>query len=640
MKRLKEYIRKLDSFGVSYNFKYKSKEKYTTSFGGIVTLIFIGLALFIGIYNFIPFYNKKNFTTLYYVLKLAETEQIDFSKSRVSFSIGLNCRTGSDGTKAEDLFNIKFKYNYWDIQDGEYVRKIDFIETHPCTYADFYNDFNKTFDDSKIYKYQCLDDLSRSIEGIYASPVFSYYEFNVDAKNNSRQLLDKIESYLIENDCKLQIYYIDNTVDIEDYKNPIKSYLEADFIQINPTLSIRRNMYFMNQHLYDDDTYISLLTSPSVEETKLSSIYSRYEEYSLYQGLNRTNSSSDYLNWAKLFFRADTKRNDVKRKYQNIMEFYADASSLLIAFYEILLIIFNYINTFYAELSLSKKIFFFKESKNEKIKISRKYSKKISDILLLSNNSTNSRNFQPNNNNNQNKRYITTSNNSSEIDNNIDKNSRKIIPKKSKPYIEIQSVNNFDIRSESIDQSIAVLKKQKIRNNKVAHKKYIDNVHKPNEKREISNIKIDEEALKRNYEDIQYNFNLFELFFVSFCKCCITKNLGMKNNLNEKANNILNSSVDIVSFVRNQILINIINETILDNDTKSIINFLCRPIISINNNNKSEFSEFYQSYKESDFDKFSQEIIQLIEKPKKKMREKKLILLSKRHLKEFLIFDT
>lgn len=79
---------------------------------------------------------------------------------------------------------------------------------------------------------------------------------------------------------------------------------------------------------------------------------------------------------------------------------------------------------------------------------------------------------------------------------------------------------------------------------------------------------------------------------------------------------------------------------ILDNDTKSIINFLCRPIISINNNNKSEFSEFYQSYKESDFDKFSQEIIQLIEKPKKKMREKKLILLSKRHLKEFLIFDT
>ena len=43
------------------------------------------------------------------------------------------------------------------------------------------------------------------------------------------------------------------------------------------------------------------------------------------------------------------------------MEFYADASSLLIGFYEILIIIFSFINNFYAELSLSKKIFFFKE---------------------------------------------------------------------------------------------------------------------------------------------------------------------------------------------------------------------------------------------------------------------------------------
>ena len=34
-----------------------------------------------------------------------------------------------------------------------------------------------------------------------------------------------VENYLIENDCKLQIYYIDKTIDIDDYKYPIKSYL-------------------------------------------------------------------------------------------------------------------------------------------------------------------------------------------------------------------------------------------------------------------------------------------------------------------------------------------------------------------------------------------------------------------------------
>jgi hypothetical protein len=43
------------------------------------------------------------------------------------------------------------------------------------------------------------------------------------------------------------------------------------------------------------------------------------------------------------------------------MEFYADASSLLIAVFDILVVIFNYVDTFYAHHSLAKSIFFFKE---------------------------------------------------------------------------------------------------------------------------------------------------------------------------------------------------------------------------------------------------------------------------------------
>ena len=91
MKALNEFIKKFDLFGVSLTFKYKSKEKYTTFLGGIITLLFITLALVVGIFNFIPFYNRKNFTTIYYTLKLAETERIIFDKSKIAFSIGLNC---------------------------------------------------------------------------------------------------------------------------------------------------------------------------------------------------------------------------------------------------------------------------------------------------------------------------------------------------------------------------------------------------------------------------------------------------------------------------------------------------------------------------------------------------------------------
>ena len=638
MKGICGFLKVVDFFGVPYNFKYHAKENFTTSLGGIISLIFVVVCIALGIYNFIPFYNRKIFTTIYYTLNLAETEKVYFGKSKMAFSIGLNCWVGEDGTKAQDLFDVLHKYIYWDIQEGEYVRRIETIETHSCTYADFYNDFNKVFDDSKIYNYQCLDDLSRTIEGIYASPIFSYYEFNVNAKNNSKQLLDKIESFLIQNDCKLQIYYVDNTIDIDDYKNPIKSYIETDFIQLNPTLSKRKNIYFMNQHLYDDDYWIWFFNDQTDLETQLTSIYSRYEEYSLYQGLNRTNNSSDYLNWAKLFFRADTRKIYVKRKYQKVMEFYADASSLLDGVFRVLLIIFSYFNSFYAELSLSKKIFFFKELNDYNYNINNN-SKKVNDLLL-----------ECNSNKNQNSSTIETNyinirrvNSSSNVfarnvlrkDNTIEKSQKKNLGKRTKVKDEILSTNKFDIRADSVEQSVDKLKSNKLQTDNIFYKKDENNIESQVTINKNENEMENHNEIN-NYDDIKYEFNLLEIIFVSICKCCLLKKLRIKYNINEKAVNIINNSLDIVSFVQNVMLFNIINETILDAHVKSIVNFLSHPIISINkDNDKNDFEEFYRSYKESDFNKFSEDLTKLVQKPKKEIRERKLISFANKRLKDF-----
>jgi len=101
---------------------------------------------------------------------------------------------------------------------------------------------------------------------------------------------------------------------------------------------------------------------------------------------------------------------------------------------------------------------------------------------------------------------------------------------------------------------------------------------------------------------------------------------------------MLNNNLDVVIFVRNQMLFNILNETILEDQIKSIVNFLCRPIISINDDKtKNGLPQYYLQYKEDDFNKFSEEVIQLVQKPKMKRKEKKLILLSNIHLKNFLI---
>ena len=87
------------------------------------------------------------------------------------------------------------------------------------------------------------------------------------------------------------------------------------------------------------------------------------------------------------------------------------------------------------------------------------------------------------------------------------------------------------------------------------------------------------------------------------------------------------------------ILIDIINQTILDDKTKDIINFLSRPILSLENHNldNSEGKDiFYEGYKERDFEKFYEGFLEFIKKPNKENKEKKLISLSKKQLKELI----
>ena len=664
MKSIKSFLRKLDVFGVPYSFKYRDKEKYTTALGGLFVVLFIAAALFMGIYYFIPFYNRKNYTTVYYTLTMAKTEVVNFGVSETAFAIGLNCWTGSDGTVAGDLFRIDHKYIYYKLEE-EYKKNTDMISTHQCTKADFYNRYDETFDGSSIYNYQCMDDTDRGIEGIFTSPIFSYYEFDVYAKNDSQALLDKITDYLTENDCKLQIYYSDNTVDISDYEEPIKSYVEAVFIQLNPTLSIRRNIYFMNQYLYDDN-YLIWVFGDDDDARYIKTLFSRYEEYSLYQGTTRAKGSSDYTNYAKVYIRADTKRTDVKRKYQKVMEFYADASSLLIALYDVLIIIFNYINQFWAEQNLSKIIFFFKDLEESGLNV-KKRGAQIQELLDITGAAASpSKTSQKNSS----KELLIYRNDNSK---NLKKKDSKDIDSLQE---EVQIYNakkgkNPDKREKENEKTKPTGKKSKAKNKGRNNENdyyddYSDNYEKASsnykgrESKSSFNIKYNMNMKNSNkykynskYDDynesrteysnegeedfrpekVKYDFNICEVLGSTVCRCCQSKELKVKYNLNQKANSILFSKLDIVLYVRNMILFDIINKTVLGTGIKDVINFLSRPIISLKGKEKNELQIFYNNYKPSDFDKFYNEIGELAQKSDKRNEEKLLISLTNKHLK-------
>ena len=452
---------------------------------------------------------------------------------------------------------------------------------------------------------------------------------------------------MFENDCKLQIVYTEKTIDLNNYIEPIKSYLNEVFVQLNPTLYIKRNMFFMNQYLTNDDDLLGFIDD--ADNSIITSLYSRYEEYSLYLGLNRSiTKPPDYAYYSKIYMRADTKKTVIRRTYQNLMEFYANISSLMIGVLRVLIFILNYFNNFYAEFSFSKRIFIFNDFENSHFNLSKRnnqinhlksllgsfniketesssYDSDIADFYsnekifgnyeLLTYNKRKKRNINSDNNERKRKsisysqqrigNIIRDINNSKSKNNVINLSSEKMFFKKEK---DSQNSKNIKNSSSTTD---------KIFGNNIENNSYMKKTKNKFE------LKTD-----RN----KYSINICEIIIISFCKCCLTPKLKLKKQFHEKINNILCNNLDIVFYIKNMLLIEIMNDVLLNATNKDVFNFLYRPILSLNKNEEKESIKSYDNYKEIDFDKFYEKISLIIQKPDITQKEKQIIFLTQQKL--------
>ena len=397
---------------------------------------------------------------------------------------------------------------------------------------------------------------------------------------------------------------------------------------------------------------------------------------------NETRPNNNYMNYVRMYIRADLRKTIIKRKYQKFMEFFADATSILVALYDILFFILNFFDYFYAYHHLSQNIFFFKDikhdnkfnifpqkmqiqevlsslEKREKSNNSKYFIKDNKDskkVLIENNDLKNSRqekelysdfeikDIQIYKNNNPESKYknLKIFNNDGEEK----KSGSKPTNKKILKSLNLKTVkfnNNFnenDLESEDKSQKEKISEIERINNTDLIIKKIknkIDKYSKESSKEKSSSSSFDSKNIDAEYiSKIESSFNLFEIVVTEFLKCCVCRRLAIKSKMHENANKLLNNKLDIITYVRNMILFDIMTKTILDDDRNNIINLLCRPVISLKNNQKKEFNKFYNNYKEQDFNKFANDINELLKKPKKEGRENKLISLVKGELKKFL----
>ena len=188
-----------------------NNERYQTISGGIIAILFLILVIIVGIYYFIPFANRKNYTIVYYTMNLAETEEVDLFTTESNIAFGLTCEDNDkEKLNVQDILDLQTKYIiYTKSMDGSYNKDPYNLETHSCTYEDFFNKYNKQVDYLGLQNFECITNQNYLIQGIYSDQIFSYFEISVLAKNTSEELMNEIERFLFENDCKLHMAFID-----------------------------------------------------------------------------------------------------------------------------------------------------------------------------------------------------------------------------------------------------------------------------------------------------------------------------------------------------------------------------------------------------------------------------------------------
>ena len=269
--------------------------------------------------------------------------------------------------------------------------------------------------------------------------------------------------------------------------------------------------------------------------------YSMFTSFSLFKGNDRFEKKPDaYDQLAKFFLRADTGRNVISRKYMKFTEFLANVSSLISETLLFLFIFVSRINKFYSKGKIMSHAFQIKDLEKKK---NNHFLKKLREQLTSSDDSftqlNHMRNFLP----------MSLTNKNKIEQKNIGNNKFSFFnPNKN-------TLNNNYCHKETITEEVF--------QNKIKKQRSFDSQNDP------------------NY--IRFKFNFIEILFYFICPCFLGKNFQSKCLLYAQGEKKLFLNTDILSYLKNTQIIEILTYLILDSSQIDIIKFLSKHLLSLDN---------------------------------------------------------
>ena len=569
--KISEFIKGFDCFGVQYGFHYKSEENYTSVIGGVVTLLFSIFALWYFITNFISFVKRENINSVYYTMTTSKTDIINFKNFSYGIAFGISCDNDYNDHSIYDYLSLKLDHVKTTTDENGSNRIKTSIDYVKCDKSKFFDLLDAEYDRLQLDNFYCVNDeqSNLNIQGIFGNEIFEYFQFDVVIKDLSK--FDEIKEILMNKECQFNFFHSSFAIDVSDYSHPVTPFLISSYFDFTPD-SLNSVNYYFSLTNFETDKNI-LLNNP---KTQFFLGKSKEENFRIYKGLNRNNENIDDVDvLAKIHLRADTSVTMVSRQFEKIGEFVANVTELIEQILLIFIAVFGFLDTFYAYHAVISDLFVFKGNENENTKLFIKNIKKI----------------QKNNEINEKDKISDNKNNSLNKNNNsINKNNNSI--NKNNSNIEMEKLNI----NESENNKNLIPKKENQTETKLPSTQNTNN---------NKNVEFINKA--------ELNYNVFEIYFMSIFSCCLCKNLKKKKEIYDKSTEILFTKMDIIEYLKNMQILNVLNKLILSKEERNILKFLSKPSINVNedendennnnfdciftsNLNENEIKDFWKNY--------------------------------------------
>ena len=99
------FFRWFDSSETPFTFTHDTG----TFVSGVISFLYVIVAILFLIGALIPFFKKENFTLHYYTMNLEKTEVLDFNEKSAAFAFGLDCRKCRKNKRSRRII----RFNFW-----------------------------------------------------------------------------------------------------------------------------------------------------------------------------------------------------------------------------------------------------------------------------------------------------------------------------------------------------------------------------------------------------------------------------------------------------------------------------------------------------------------------------------------------